>query len=111
MSRAELEHVLARGLEGKKIRLKNNKLRLSAALHRAIHNSISQNGLAGYLRQCVFRSQSHLETCIGLKSVIDLFTAAYCQTYRAYTHRATASDGDGFRSSLVWNQEKRDLRK
>ena len=52
MSRAELEHVLARGLEGKKIRLKNNKLRLSAALHRAIHNSISQNGLAGYLRQC-----------------------------------------------------------
>ena len=50
MSRAELEHVLAHGLEGKKIRLKNNKLRLSAALHRAIHNSISQNGLAGYLR-------------------------------------------------------------
>jgi len=43
MSRAELEHVLARGLEGKKIRLKNNKLRLSAALHRAIHNSIRQN--------------------------------------------------------------------
>ncbi len=28
MSRAELEHVLARGFEGKKIRLKNNKLRL-----------------------------------------------------------------------------------
>ena len=52
MSRAELEHVLARGLEGKKIRLKNNKLRLLAALHRAIHNSISQNGLAGYLRRC-----------------------------------------------------------
>ena len=51
MSRAELEHVLARGLEGKKIRLKNNKLRLSAALRRAIHNSISQNGLAGYLRR------------------------------------------------------------
>jgi outer membrane receptor for monomeric catechols len=56
MSRAELEHVLARGLEGKKIRLKNNKLRLSAALHRAIHNSISQNGLAGYLRQCTHRA-------------------------------------------------------
>ena len=55
MSRAELEHVLARGLEGKKSRLKNNKLRLSAALHRAIHNSISQNGLAGYLRQCTHR--------------------------------------------------------
>jgi hypothetical protein len=51
MTRAEPEHVLARGLEGKKIRLKNNKLRLSAALHRAIHNSISQNALAGYLRQ------------------------------------------------------------
>ena len=48
----DMEHVLARGLEGKKIRLKNNKLRLSAALHRAIHNSISQNGLAGYLRRC-----------------------------------------------------------
>jgi hypothetical protein len=56
MSRAELEHVLARGLEGKKIRLKNNKLRLSAALHRAIRNSISQNGLAGYLRQGTHRS-------------------------------------------------------
>ena len=28
MSRAEPEHALARGLEGKKIRLKNNKLRL-----------------------------------------------------------------------------------
>ena len=56
MSRAELEHVLARGLEGKKIRLKNNKLRLSAALHRAIHNSSSQNGLAGYLRQLTHRT-------------------------------------------------------
>jgi hypothetical protein len=55
MSRAELEHVLAHGLEGKKIRLKNNKLRLSAALHRTIHNSISQNGLAGYLRRCAHR--------------------------------------------------------
>jgi hypothetical protein len=54
MSRAELEHVLARGPEGKKSRLMNNKLRLSAALHRAIHNSISQNGLAGYLRHCRF---------------------------------------------------------
>jgi hypothetical protein len=52
MSRAELEHVLARGPEGEKIQLKNNKLRLSAALHRAIHGSISQNGLAGYLRRC-----------------------------------------------------------
>jgi hypothetical protein len=29
----------------------------------------------------------------GLKSETDLFTAAYCQTYPAYTHRATASDG------------------
>jgi hypothetical protein len=29
MTRAELEHVLARGLEGKKIRLKNNKLNVS----------------------------------------------------------------------------------
>jgi hypothetical protein len=57
MSRAELEHVLARGLEGKKIRLKNNKLRLSAAPHRAIHNSISQNGLAGYLRQVTRRAE------------------------------------------------------
>jgi len=72
MSRAELEHVLARGLEGKKIRLKNNKLRLSAALHRAIHNSISQNGLAGYLRQGTHRdpignqkSASVLEFLIG----------------------------------------------
>ena len=58
MSRAELEHVLARGLEGKKIRLKNNKLRLSAALHRTIHNSISQNGLAGYLRRGTHRSRT-----------------------------------------------------
>jgi hypothetical protein len=47
-----INRTLTRGLEGKKIRLKNNKLRLSAALHRAIHNSISQNGLAGYLRRC-----------------------------------------------------------
>jgi hypothetical protein len=62
MSRAELEHVLARGLEGKKIPLKNNKLRLSAALHRAIRNSISQNGLAGYLRQVTHRqwNASHM---------------------------------------------------
>jgi hypothetical protein len=62
MSRAELEHVLARGLEGKKIRLENNKLRLLAALHRAIHNFISQNGLASYLRQCMIRRWSVLET-------------------------------------------------
>ena len=48
---AELEHALARVLEDKEIRLKNNKLRLSAALHRAIHNSTSQNALAAYLRR------------------------------------------------------------
>jgi hypothetical protein len=51
MSRAELEHALARVLEGKEIRLKNNKLTSSAALHRAVHNSTSQNALAGYLRR------------------------------------------------------------
>jgi hypothetical protein len=67
MSRAELEHVLARGLEGKKIRLKNNKLRLSAALHRAIRNSISQNGLAGYLRQWAQRSD-RTELCVPVVS-------------------------------------------
>ena len=48
---AELEHALARVLEEKEIRLKNNKLPLSAALHRAIHNSTRQNALAAYLRR------------------------------------------------------------
>ena len=55
---AELEHALARVLEEKEIRLKNNKLPLSAALHRAIHNSTRQNALAAYLRRF-----THCPTC------------------------------------------------
>jgi hypothetical protein len=43
MSHAEPEHAFARSLEVEEIRLKNNKLLLSSALHRAIHISNIQN--------------------------------------------------------------------
>ena len=42
-ARAEPKRAPGRRLEVREIQLKNNKLPLSAALHRVIHNSTSQN--------------------------------------------------------------------
>jgi len=51
IDRAGPEPTLARGPEGKEIRLENNTLPLSLALDRAIHDCMVQMHLAGYLRR------------------------------------------------------------